>query len=86
MQGKQLNLRNSRYVAAFGELAKASTTMLLPGNPGDVGAAVAQAMAIYGKVSQGRDIMVALILRWGQEPLSLQSMRRKRRWGRRWHD
>ena len=39
-----------RYVTAFGELAKSSTTMLLPGNPSDVGSAVAQAMAIYGKV------------------------------------
>ena len=39
-----------RYVTAFGELAKSSTTMLLPGNPSDVGSAVAQAMSIYGKV------------------------------------
>jgi len=39
-----------KYVTAFGELAKSSTTMLLPGNPSDVGSAVAQAMAIYGKV------------------------------------
>ena len=37
-------------MTAFGELAKSSTTMLLPGNPSDVGSAVAQAMAIYGKV------------------------------------
>ena len=40
-----------RYVTAFGELAKSSTTMLLPGNPSDVGSAVAQAMSIYGKVA-----------------------------------
>ena len=43
--------RCCRYVTAFGELAKSSTTMLLPGNPSDVGSAVAQAMAIYGKVT-----------------------------------
>ena len=61
-QEKHLKLRNCRYVAAFGELAKASTTMLLPGNPGDVGAAVAQAMAIYAKVRRGIDTLVVVIL------------------------
>ena len=46
-----MSLTAIRYVTAFGELAKSSTTMLLPGNPSDVGSAVAQAMAIYGKVT-----------------------------------
>ena len=49
-QAIQYTLMILRYVTAFGELAKSSTTMLLPGNPSDVGSAVAQAMAIYGKV------------------------------------
>ena len=47
-----------RYVTAFGELAKSSTTMLLPGNPSDVGSAVAQAMAIYGKVRVISDLLI----------------------------
>ena len=42
-----------KYVGAFGELAKSSTTVLLPANTGDVGAMVAQAMAVYGKMSPG---------------------------------
>jgi len=40
-----------KYVSAFGEMAKQSTTLLLPSNPGDVGSMVAQAMAVYGKVN-----------------------------------
>ena len=42
----------TRYVAAFGQLAKTSTTVMLPANPGDVGGMVAQAMGIYGKVRE----------------------------------
>mgnify|MGYP001179233715 FL=1 len=40
-----------KYIGAFGELAKTSTTVLLPANTGDVGSMVAQAMAVYGKLS-----------------------------------
>ena len=35
-----------KYVAAFGELAKESNTVLLPSNPGDVTGMVTQAMTI----------------------------------------
>ena len=49
-------------MTAFGELAKSSTTMLLPGNPSDVGSAVAQAMAIYGKVILTWKTMEAIML------------------------
>ena len=31
-----------KYIGAFGELAKTSTTVLLPANTGDVGSMVAQ--------------------------------------------
>ena len=40
-----------KYVTAFGELAKQGTTVLLPSNTGDVGGMVAQAMAVYNKMS-----------------------------------
>lgn len=40
-----------QYVEAFGNVAKSSTTMLLPGNVGDVGSMVAQALAVYNKLS-----------------------------------
>ena len=40
-----------KYVAAFGELAKQSTTVLLPANTGDLGGMVAQAMAVYNKTN-----------------------------------
>lgn len=41
-----------RYVQAFGQLAKESTTLLMPSAAGDPAAMVAQALAIYGKVVQ----------------------------------
>jgi len=40
-----------QYVASFGQLAKQSTTVLLPANTGDVGSMVAQAMAVYNKMN-----------------------------------
>ncbi len=36
-----------KYIDAFGELAKTSTTMLLPVNANDAGSMVAQAMAVF---------------------------------------
>jgi len=41
-----------KYVAAFGELAKESNTLLLPANTGDVTGMVTQAMTIYQKLNQ----------------------------------
>merc|ERR1712106_934517 len=41
------------YVNAFGKLAKASNTLLLPANAGDVTGMVTQAMSIYKKLDQG---------------------------------
>lgn len=40
-----------KYVSAFGELAKSSTTMLLPASPSDPASLVAQAMGIVKAVS-----------------------------------
>lgn len=43
-----------QYISAFGQLAKAGTTMLLPANASDPAAMVAQALAVYNTVGQAR--------------------------------
>src|SRR5579871_6369943 len=43
-----------KYVDAFGKLAKESTAVVVPGNVGDIGGLIAQAMAVYGKVSESQ--------------------------------
>ena len=43
-----------KYVEAFGKLAKEGTTIVVPGNMGDMGSMIASAMAVYGKVSEGQ--------------------------------
>lgn len=40
-----------QYVEAFGNIAKKGNTILLPANLGDPAAMVAQAMAVYGKIT-----------------------------------
>mmetsp|Transcript_23825 Transcript_23825/g.66099 ORF Transcript_23825/g.66099 Transcript_23825/m.66099 type:complete len:462 (+) Transcript_23825:122-1507(+) len=40
-----------QYVTAFGSIAKAGNTMLIPANAGDTASMVAQAMAVYKQVS-----------------------------------
>jgi hypothetical protein len=42
----------SQYVDAFGNIAKAGNTMLLPSNPGDAAGMVTQALAIYENIRQ----------------------------------
>ena len=39
-----------QYVSAFRELAKESTTVLLPANPGDAGSMVAQALTVFDAI------------------------------------
>ncbi len=39
-----------QYVAAFGKLAQASTTVLLPANAGDAGSMVAQALTVFDSI------------------------------------
>lgn len=48
-----------KYVDAFGKLAKEGTAVVVPGNVGDLGGMVANAMAIYGKVSEGQARSIA---------------------------
>ncbi|KAF2088835.1 stomatin family protein [Saccharata proteae CBS 121410] len=48
-----------KYVDAFGKLAKEGTSVVVPGNVGDIGGMIASAMAVYGKVSEGQAKTVA---------------------------
>ncbi|KAF1931047.1 uncharacterized protein M421DRAFT_3298 [Didymella exigua CBS 183.55] len=41
-----------KYVDAFGNLAKEGTSVIVPGNVGDIGSMIASSMAIYGKVNE----------------------------------
>jgi regulator of protease activity HflC (stomatin/prohibitin superfamily) len=41
-----------KYVDAFAKLAKEGTSVIVPGNVGDMGGMIASAMAVYGKVSE----------------------------------
>lgn len=43
-----------KYVDAFGKLAKEGTSIVVPGNVGDIGGMIATAMSVYGKVSEGQ--------------------------------
>ncbi|KAF2131343.1 hypothetical protein P153DRAFT_364937 [Dothidotthia symphoricarpi CBS 119687] len=40
-----------KYVDAFANLAKEGTSVIVPGNVGDIGSMIASAMAVYGKVN-----------------------------------
>ena len=51
LQVPPLPIPLSRYIDAFRELAKSSTTMLLPSSASDPAAMVAQAMAIFNRTS-----------------------------------
>ena len=44
------------YVQAFGNLAKSSNTLMLPGNAGDISAMVTQALSIYKKLDAQQGI------------------------------
>jgi regulator of protease activity HflC (stomatin/prohibitin superfamily) len=43
-----------KYVDAFGKLAKEGTSIIVPGNVGDIGGMIATAMGVYGKVSESQ--------------------------------
>ncbi|KAK7535819.1 uncharacterized protein J3D65DRAFT_626347 [Phyllosticta citribraziliensis] len=48
-----------QYVEAFGRLAKEGTSVVVPGNVGDIGSMIATAMSVYGKVSEGQGKQMA---------------------------
>lgn len=43
-----------KYVEAFGKLAKEGTSVVVPGNVGDIGSMIATAMSVYGNVGQAQ--------------------------------
>ena len=43
-----------KYVDAFGKLAKEGTSVVVPGNVGDIGGMIATAMSVYGNVSKAQ--------------------------------
>ncbi|KAF2690980.1 hypothetical protein K458DRAFT_355362 [Lentithecium fluviatile CBS 122367] len=48
-----------KYVGAFANLAKEGTSVIVPGNVGDIGGMIASAMAVYGKVNNAQAKSVA---------------------------
>ncbi|KAF2156065.1 hypothetical protein K461DRAFT_221346 [Myriangium duriaei CBS 260.36] len=59
-----------KYVDAFGKLAKEGTSVVVPGNVGDIGGMIASAMAVYGKVNEGQAKAMAHKLVDGQQDQS----------------
>ncbi|KAK3047516.1 Synaptotagmin-like protein 2 [Extremus antarcticus] len=43
-----------KYVEAFGKLAKEGTSVVVPGNVGDIGGMIATAMSVYGNVAKAQ--------------------------------
>lgn len=43
-----------KYVDAFGRLAKEGTSVVVPGNVGDIGSMIATALSVYGTVGQSQ--------------------------------
>ncbi|KAJ5893901.1 hypothetical protein N7495_005592 [Penicillium taxi] len=48
-----------KYVEAFSNLAREGTAVVVPGNVGDLGGMIANALAVYGKVSEGQAKSIA---------------------------
>lgn len=46
-----------QYVAAFNQLAKTSTTVLMPANPGDAGSMVAQALTVFDSIKNKKSVV-----------------------------
>jgi len=51
-----------QYLAAFGNIAKAGNTMLLPASASDPATMVAQALSIYGNVSKSQQTPSGCVL------------------------
>lgn len=56
-----------KYVDAFANLAKEGTSVIVPGNVGDIGGMIASAMAVYGKVNTANAKGVATKMVQGNE-------------------
>ncbi|KAJ5610876.1 Stomatin-like protein 2 [Penicillium lagena] len=57
-----------KYVDAFSNLAREGTAVVVPGNVGDLGGMIANAMAVYGKVSESQAKNMAAKALGVQEP------------------
>merc|ERR1711939_1183608 len=63
-----------KYVDAFGKLAKEGTSVVVPGNVGDIGSMIATAMGVYGTVNQSQAKAQAQnLLKDGQQEAASQS-------------
>ncbi|OOG01110.1 hypothetical protein ASPCADRAFT_202960 [Aspergillus carbonarius ITEM 5010] len=62
-----------KYVDAFSNLAKEGTAVVVPGNVGDMGGMIANAMAVYGKISEGQAKAVAAKTLGVQEPAQTET-------------
>ncbi|GAM83540.1 hypothetical protein ANO11243_015280 [Dothideomycetidae sp. 11243] len=63
-----------KYVDAFSKLAKEGTSVVIPGNVGDISGMIASAMAVYGKVNDGQTKAMARKLVEGQREGSEKSL------------
>lgn len=66
-----------KYVDAFGKLAKEGTSVVVPGNVGDIGQMIATAMSVYGTVGQSQaKAQAAMLGGGGQQPKQQQQQHR----------
>ncbi|KAF9696043.1 hypothetical protein EKO04_006110 [Ascochyta lentis] len=56
-----------KYVDAFGNLAKEGTSVIVPGNVGDIGGMIASAMAVYGKVNESSKSTASKLVTGGSQ-------------------
>lgn len=62
-----------KYVEAFSKLAREGTAVVVPGNVGDLGGMIANAMAVYGKVNENQARSIAAKALGVQEPAQTES-------------
>ena len=62
-----------KYIDAFGKLAKEGTSVVVPGNVGDIGGMIASAMAVYGKVNEGQAKVMKKLVEKGDEQRRLEA-------------
>ncbi|GFF39303.1 uncharacterized protein C16G5.07c [Aspergillus udagawae] len=61
-----------KYVEAFSNLAREGTAVVVPGNVGDLGGMIANAMAVYGKVNESQARSIAAKALGVQEPAQIE--------------
>lgn len=61
-----------KYVEAFSNLAREGTAVVVPGNVGDLGGMIANAMAVYGKVNESQARSIAAKALGVQEPTQIE--------------